>query len=757
MERDSDRIAVALAPALTQQVGVLVSALVRENAQRLWDQPVSTTSDSVFDAFRQALREHQGNVVEAARASRRLERVQLFQLAILKLFMQQLDHEMALLRHELEESAGRQVGLATGRGLQIHDQQVVLGRNARHLRYRVAHQLMREFLRLEHAAMCSLRQSLLGLSWPVPEALLANPVLQLDGLGDTRDFIRYYPILLRDLNSARAVGRCVLDTLGDWLPDGVGQPAARGSEEGAAQAANRHDHGAARGVLETGRWARCLIAAGELDEGGYSWFDEPANGLALLGDGDADGPRAGRWRSLDLGGLRHSLSQALGGRLQRAGLSHKLRASYELAAIYPSLGVADAEALVFEFLSGDLGRRELLRRLEAINPATDPTVVARRIHASRKTYRDSGLADKAQLNTRLVGDFLALRRDLKLGLRSFVALDRIQLLDDERDLARARAARVLQSFGLQESVAERPGEPTGHVILKIEVRGSDDLIAGLRRRGLDVASYFSRHFYDPVERLRARFDAHKAVVESDALIVAIVEYDGDHDHAHRWAVSRACCLAVGVAELANAMNVESDRLGLPPLELAIGIAYADEPPTYLYDQSRRVIVSSAIGQARRLSSCHPGLGQGCALPDSRGLWVAMPAYDAASTDSTDDDLVHHNVNGIELDAAAFARLQGEIRLRTIRSRRKPGKRPAVLHAGSCQDAHGDMHWLVVRERTVKLWKGRQLIDNNNGHHTYFEVISDARVIERVRGQLDLPDAVPPGRIASAVSGIQNGA
>ena len=730
---DKLRIDVALGLTLRKGIEIFVSALVRENVQQLWNQPVSKSSDAVLDGFRQVLREHQRSVVKDARTFNRTERIQLFQLAVLKQFIQLLDKEMGALHHELDEARQR-AGPADGRSLQVHERRVVLGRHARHVRYRVANQLIREFMRLEHGGMRNLRQSVLGLSWPVPEAMLTNPVLQLDGIGGTRDFVRHYPMLLHDLEDTRQVGACLLETLTDWLPADVAQPAARGSDERAAEAARRHDRGAAHGLLDTGRWARCLVDQQELDEGAYTWLDEPENALALLGGSEASWPQAGPWRTADLSGLQRDLNQSFGGRLHRTGLLRKVNASYELAAIYPALGLVDAENLVFDFLSGDLSRRELLRRLAGLNNATEPAVLARRIDALRKEYRDSAVAGKLQVNARLAGDFLALRRDLKLGFRAFVAMDRIRLLEEERELSLARTNNVLQAFSLEDLAEDPRGNLAGHVIVKVDIRGGNEVIAGMRRRGLNAASHFSRYFYDPVERLRERFDAHKVVVEGDALILAVLDYTGDG--AERFAVSRACCLAVGLIDLIDVMNAENDRLGLARLELGLGIAYADEPPTYLYDQSRRVIVSPAISQARRMSSCHLLLRENCTLPSGRGLCVAKPVHGEPSEDEHNGGLVRYNVNGIELDAAAFAQLHVEISLRKVRSRLKGGKKPAVMYVGSCPDVRGQVHWLVIREQTVKLWMGRQLLETEEERRSYFEVISDGRLIERVREQME---------------------
>jgi hypothetical protein len=97
-----------------------------------------------------------------------------------------------------------------------------------------------------------------------------------------------------------------------------------------------------------------------------------------------------------------------------------------------------------------------------------------------------------------------------------------------------------------------------------------------------------------------------------------------------------------------------------------------------------------------------------------------------------EELVRYNVNGIELDAAAFARLNVEIALGRMRRR---GKRPATFFVGRCPDVKGGSHWLLVRERTVKLWIGGRLLEAEEEGRRYYEVVSDSRLIERVCAQL----------------------
>jgi len=47
-----------------------------------------------------------------------------------------------------------------------------------------------------------------------------------------------------------------------------------------------------------------------------------------------------------------------------------------------------------------------------------------------------------------------------------------------------------------------------------------------------------------------------------------------------------------------------ERSGLPPIEVGLGIAYQGSAPLYLMDGEHRIMISDAINESDRLSSCN---------------------------------------------------------------------------------------------------------------------------------------------------------
>lgn len=112
---------------------------------------------------------------------------------------------------------------------------------------------------------------------------------------------------------------------------------------------------------------------------------------------------------------------------------------------------------------------------------------------------------------------------------------------------------------------------------------------------------WSMRFFDLITDFVKVYGAAKVFIEGDAVILGIYE----HDNApYQWyAVARIRGLAVEMLDIANAKNRHSVQLGLPKLEIGIGICFEDEKPLFLYDEGCPIMISSAIGDADRMSGC----------------------------------------------------------------------------------------------------------------------------------------------------------
>jgi len=120
-------------------------------------------------------------------------------------------------------------------------------------------------------------------------------------------------------------------------------------------------------------------------------------------------------------------------------------------------------------------------------------------------------------------------------------------------------------------------------------------------------------------------------------------------------------MAKAMLSVVSANNKYSKDMGLPPLELGIGICYADYAPRYLYDEDQPIMISSAIGDADRMSSCTWKL-RDAIQKHPFNVEVLEIARDDHSHGEKGQKQIRYNVNGILLDNEGFVKLQNEIEM-----------------------------------------------------------------------------------------------
>jgi len=263
-------------------------------------------------------------------------------------------------------------------------------------------------------------------------------------------------------------------------------------------------------------------------------------------------------------------------------------------------------------------------------------------------------AQRAKLAARFLRDFMLYHRDHRRLEVLNRALEKINLIGNEklRDLSSLNG--TLYEFVLADESKVSSDKPVvRHVILKADVRDSSRLTRSLLQREMNPASYFSLNFYDPVNKLLAKYGATKVFVEGDAIILAILEHEGDP----ALSVARACVLAREMMEIVGGYNQLLQRAGLPSLELGVGVSFQDSSPMYLLDGDHRIMISDALNESDRLSSCDKRIRKAM-----QGMSIPFNVYEFRASEGVDADKMKYNVGGIRISEAAFQRLQEEISL-----------------------------------------------------------------------------------------------
>ncbi len=348
--------------------------------------------------------------------------------------------------------------------------------------------------------------------------------------------------------------------------------------------------------------------------------------------------------------------------LQREDILSSVIASYEAV---PLLGEY-APRVNPQQIKNALINREEAERVETI--LAESRLNADRLFAAIGRVASCRGSDRSRFAARLLHDLFCYHRDLR-GLEALGAgFDSINLVNDQKVRELSRLNGILYEFLPPED--QRPAEDriVHHVILKADVRDSSRLTRSLMAKGMNAASYFSLNFYNPVNKLLAKYGAIKVFLEGDAIIVAVLEREG----GAMLSVSRTCVLAWEIVSLLREYNQLLERSGLPQMEVGLGIAYQDSPPLYLMDGEHRIMISDAINESDRLSSCNKRVRKRVA-PEAGVFHVysvligggdeSNPSESADTTArGTDEVRLNYNVGGICLSEAAFRKLQEEISL-----------------------------------------------------------------------------------------------
>ena len=344
--------------------------------------------------------------------------------------------------------------------------------------------------------------------------------------------------------------------------------------------------------------------------------------------------------------------------LQREGVLSNVVASYE------------AVPLLAEYaprVNPQQIKNALISREEAVR--VEKVIAESRLHSDRLFAAIGRVAscrgsERNRFAARLLRDLFCYHRDLR-GLEAVSAgFDSINLVSDDKVRELSTLNGMLYEFLPPEDQKPAEDRVVHHVILKADVRDSSRLTRSLMEKGMNAASYFSLNFYDPVNKLLAKYGATKVFLEGDAIIVALLEREGET----MLSVGRTCVLAWEIVSLLREYNGLLQQSGLPPMEVGLGIAYTDSAPLYLMDGEHRIMISDAINLSDRLSSCAKRVRKKVA-PDAGVFQVysvliggAGSNQDSANGEAAEEMRLNYNVGGICLSEEAFLKLKQEISL-----------------------------------------------------------------------------------------------
>ncbi len=340
-------------------------------------------------------------------------------------------------------------------------------------------------------------------------------------------------------------------------------------------------------------------------------------------------------------------------------------------------------------------------------------------------------AERAKVAARFLQDFSQYHRDLRRLEALNAALDLVNLVSTEKLRELSRMNGTLYEFLLPDE-QQQPEEDRvlRHVVLKADVRDSTRLTRTLMEKGLNPASYFSLNFYDPVNKLLGKYGAQKVFLEGDAIILAILERAGEPGLA----VSRACVLAREIIEIVRGYNELMQRSGMPGLELGVGITLQESAPLYLMDGEHQIMISEALNQSDRLSSCNKRARK--VMESQAGPFhvYVFQSGELSKDESAnpEDSILSFNLGGIRMNEAAFRKLEQEISLVPLAVKLPPSiassdKGEYRLLSATVPVDRDIFRKIVIRTSRVPLINVEDFSVQGWTERTYYEVCTDPAI------------------------------
>ncbi len=595
----------------------------------------------------------------------KVEEITLLQFAVVKYVITVVREQLQKYASQLEETLGQQQYSGSRSLLTTQERMQWYRKHRDEFQYRINRLFLRQLQREENNQLKTLRNQVLGDSLPEAVNILFNPLHYGATPRDPLLLMEYYAYWPTGFS---ALNEVVETALGSTLPELSVEALKDDAKLSSAQTEAFDTLGGLFAV-------QTLLGPSEdqketISES-FSWLEQPGNIRWLFDEHllqkhrDAakdSGMRAGWNLKSDFKRLLKIAAQ-IEKEFERDHGYRDMVAGYQLR----DLTQQDIEILDIPSACTLVAGRDERKMLAQIDESKEGAAVLIERLKKDKRELDARIKEAPQEPTlKILTDLLRYRLHLKFYRFAHRAFNRVKVITDPEQIQLARAGgnlyRLMDSAELKALADEQP-EIAHHTILKADVRGSTTVTQELINRDLNPASYFSLNFFGPITERLSLYGAVKVFIEGDAVILGFYEYEG---HPSEWySVARACGMAKEMIDIVALRNTDSRKTGLPNLEIGIGICYAGERPLFLFDENRPIMISSAIGDADRMSSCSWKLRESFESGNFNVEVLKIDEGDSARGEKGQDH-IRYNVNGVLLDDAAFTKLQSEISLTRIK-------------------------------------------------------------------------------------------
>jgi len=418
-------------------------------------------------------------------------------------------------------------------------------------------------------------------------------------------------------------------------------------------------------------------------------------------------------------------------KFNKIGLVKRITAFYEMKSVYleycPPLGPHQ----VLQFLIYPKQRKNIAGQLSRLKGFYGKSFSLVSLKKKLADLRKITVQEKKKYLIRFINDFARYHRDFQNFLMLKDAMDSIHLVSKQKIIDLSRENNLLYEFLLPDEQPPEEKPIINHVVIKADLRDSTHITLKMKEKGLNPASFFSLNFFVPITSILFDYSAEKVFLEGDAIILAISEHENTPE---KWyCVARACGMARKILQIVQKYNSQSQKHKLPVLELGIGISYNNSPPTFLFDESNRIMISPAINAADRMSRCTKPLSKEISnLKNPFNLYVFQKASENSAATPSDDMLLRYNVNGIELNAEGFEKLSREIDLKSLECHIPELQAEKIsVHTGKFPTVTGKYHRLIIREDRIPVVSSHDFSIIRKTDKKYYEVCTHPLLYEYI--------------------------
>jgi len=706
-----------LATALTQQA-------TTQNAQ-----PVDFSAQ--FNALRTSYLDVMTGLLHRVKTDLSRDSIQLLEFALLKFIListrAQLDEIIDALKARTAESQER----SSANALLTNQRLVWLQKNYEAILFSVNSQLFAQLERVETRQLVEIRNQYMPMEAHNVLDLRLNPMLCSGEPSASAFLIDQYRLWGGDGEDAgfNALNDGVETLLGLHFAGLGSAPLMTAAGSGTPELYDELG-----GLFQTQKFMGLASDTKNVLEEEFSWLETPENLAALFDFRHQNETLLEIRRSAGLGAwwaarkhvnARRKVLSSITRQWRKKRLFSQLIASRHVQALWsPALAEQIEGRFLCQYLCGQIDTRKLQSR--ALNGHTFTPAQLQQFGEAIKQVRQEAGPRALESTLAILQDISRFRRHLKYYRLAHRAFNRLRIPRSEEEMTLSREANSLYALLTSNEQQDDLDRIVHHAIIKADVRGSTTVTEELQNKSLNPASYFSLRFFSPINTLLPVYGANKVFIEGDAVILSLLEHEKS---PQQWfAVARACGLARAMLNVVHANNLHSEKMGLPKLEVGIGLCYAPTAPLFLYDEDKPIMISGAIGKADRLSSCTWKLRR-LIQPGVFNVEIFALADGEPGRGEKGQNTIRYNVNGILLDNPGFEKLQQEIVMKRVSV--KLNGEAVTLHVGKFPDIQGKSHDLVIREGRVRFWQNESPVEGHLSDERFYEVVSNRKLITQL--------------------------